>query len=556
MNQGERRKLISDWLDGRLSEAHRELLDTELKNSREAREEFLEMSSLDLSLREFSQRLANPWITASAAEDRLSNFQPDSFEKLVYIGKTKRLKSLATWGGILATCAATALALVFWTPWFASPNQIAADTGQKDGHEELSSRVCAMVTLSEETILKDGPLARSSVEPGSFMVEHGLAKLDFLSGATVFVEGPAVIQIKSAWEMSLEHGRLRANVPQVARGFIIHGPKVRVEDLGTEFAMNVAESSDECLIKVFDGEVIAHVENGPSVNILEGKQAVSSETSPLALTDQAASYLEIKKRDWIGRNDKSAKAAWAEWLTKIQMDPRLVVQMMPTQEPVDASQPSIALTGSAKNKIEPMAIGLRASPGRWSGSTGWSFKRPEDRIRFQISEELQGLTLACWIRVDALDKKYNSIFLTDGYESGEPHWQLVDDGSLMFSIIYLSPDFDGPSRRNQIFVTPKLIDKQQMGAWYHLAVTYSNKTGEVCQYCNGKLVSKEVSELFVPSRPIRIGVCEIGNWGVPLSAHEFPLRNLNGTVDDFMIFREPLPAAEIADMVRLSKPNH
>ena len=66
--------------------------------------------------------------------------------------------------------------------------------------------------------------------------------------------------------------------------------------------------------------------------------------------------------------------------------------------------------------------------------TTLEFKRPGDRVRVQIPGEFDSLTFSCWVKIDSLDRWYNSLFLTDGHDQHEPHWQIMDDGRLFFSV--------------------------------------------------------------------------------------------------------------------------
>jgi hypothetical protein len=148
--------------------------------------------------------------------------------------------------------------------------------------------------------------------------------------------------------------------------------------------------------------------------------------------------------------------------------------------------------------------------------------------------------------VDAVDKRYNGLLLTDGYDSGEPHWQIYGDGSLMFSVIYRPESGPRTGNYNQIYYSPPLFTADRLGRWHHIAVTYDNASGEVAQYFDGREVSREVSPLHVPGRPLAFGPCEIGNWGLPTEGHQFPVRNLNGAIDEFAIYQEALGPGQIA----------
>jgi len=47
----------------------------------------------------------------------------------------------------------------------------------------------------------------------------GFAEITFDSGAQVTLEGPASLDLNSAWEAALRHGTLKATVPPEAVGF-------------------------------------------------------------------------------------------------------------------------------------------------------------------------------------------------------------------------------------------------------------------------------------------------------------------------------------------------
>ena len=167
--------------------------------------------------------------------------------------------------------------------------------------------------------------------------------------------------------------------------------------------------------------------------------------------------------------------------------------------------------------------------------------------------------MTAWIRVDGLDRKYNALLLSDGYEDGEPHWQIDQSGRLMFSVSYMrstSPNgqqFD-PYRQNQVYYSPQVVNTAGR-RWHHVAVTFDSMTGEAVQYFDGKEVSREVSEHHRKGRKVTFGACEIGNWGLPIEGVPLPVRNLNGRVDECLIYKEPLTGDEIANLYELGIPN-
>jgi hypothetical protein len=84
----------------------------------------------------------------------------------------------------------------------------------------------------------------------------GLAEITFDSGASVVLEGPASLDVNSAWDGTLRRGTLKASVPPEAIGFRISNPAVDVVDLGTEFTM-IADGQGAADVLVLKGEVEA-----------------------------------------------------------------------------------------------------------------------------------------------------------------------------------------------------------------------------------------------------------------------------------------------------------
>jgi hypothetical protein len=214
------------------------------------------------------------------------------------------------------------------------------------------------------------------------------------------------------------------------------------------------------------------------------------------------------------------------------------------------------------NAIEPRvpsraggAVGARWTEGRWPGKDALEFKRPGDRVRMNLDGSYSALTFSCWVKVDSVDKKYNALLLTDGYDSGEPHWQIHQDGNLMFSIAYASgTNGTVVTKDNQIYSSKPVFTADTLGRWHHIAVSYDGTTGEVIQYFDGVEVGHEISPLHRPGRPITFGRCELGNWGLPTSAKNFPIRNLNGAMDEFAIYSTALSATELRTIYENGRP--
>ncbi|MCB1062992.1 MAG: FecR domain-containing protein [Verrucomicrobiae bacterium] len=92
---------------------------------------------------------------------------------------------------------------------------------------------------SREIVNADGWL-----RPGRLTLKSGVAEITFNSGARVFLEGPAILEVERPNRAFLESGRLTAEVPKPATGFVINTPRVNVVDIGTRFGVSVDEIGD------------------------------------------------------------------------------------------------------------------------------------------------------------------------------------------------------------------------------------------------------------------------------------------------------------------------
>ncbi|HCN76134.1 MAG TPA: hypothetical protein DIT13_02935, partial [Verrucomicrobiales bacterium] len=135
----------------------------------------------------------------------------------------------------------------------------------------------------------------------------------------------------------------------------------------------------------------------------------------------------------------------------------------------------------------------------------------------------------------------------------EPHWQIYEDGSLMFSIMYRPADAAKNAKYNQMYHSKPVFTADRLGRWHHIAVTYDSQSGEAVQYFDGSEVSREVHPLHQPGRDITCGPCEIGNWGLPTEGHQFPIRNLNGVIDEFAVYGAVLGADEVREVFEAGK---
>lgn len=528
MKPDELQQLIAAWLDGRLTEEESAALQTELRQSEAAREEFRRWTQLDAALRE---------------RTGADSFATNPADNIISPPPQKTWQQAAGW---LTAAAAIILLFVLW------PQEVPVQT-------EATSSGCATLsrTLGAEfkgTTIHSGDM----LVPGTIQLEKGLAQLEFFSGAMVWVEGAATIEIVSAWEANCLAGRVRVHVPPAAKGFKLNAPGLKLEDLGTEFGLNVDATAKTSAVHVFDGEVIAQPLNGTRASLTKGMGLQQNDSVTTTEPIAPESFLSIRGLQGQIREHQAGRyREWGTWAQQSRQDPRLAAYYdfeIRAEDRWKRLIPNLAQPQNANRAGG--AVGARWTEGRWPEKGALEFKRPGDRVRINLDGSYQAITLSCWVKVDAVDKKYNSLLLTDGYDPGEPHWQIFEDGSLMFSISYFPPSTPKPARgkNNQMYFSRPVFTADNLGRWHHLAATYDNMSGEVVQYFDGAEAGREVSKLHQPGRPIVFGPCEIGNWGLPTENHKFPVRNLNGAIDELAVYQAVLSAPAIHEMFEKGKP--
>ncbi|MCB1230712.1 MAG: FecR domain-containing protein [Verrucomicrobiae bacterium] len=137
------------------------------------------------------------------------------------------------------------------------------------------------------------------VRPGRLTLKSGVAEVTFNSGARVFLQGPAVFEVERPNRAFLESGRLTAEVPKPATGFVINTPRVNVVDLGTRFGLSVEKSGDT-EVHVMQGvvEVSRLTGNAVPMVVEEGLavRADSRTRSELQVIDYAGDEFELTVR--------------------------------------------------------------------------------------------------------------------------------------------------------------------------------------------------------------------------------------------------------------------
>ncbi len=545
--------LLFDWESGSLDEDGIKRIREMLRKDADARSHFVTTQMISAAM----QADANAALDLPFHGD--SHSEPDFNSKSTT--PNRRVRAPYFWISIAASLLAcmTGSWLVYShiTGGFPRPSPIVGNNGRglRDASKEPTAQGVALVTRLVGVTWGSGQAGievGQALLPGRFAIQAGHAQIEFFCGATVVVEGPAELHLESATRARVKQGRLRAHVPPAARGFSLKVDDLRVVDLGTEFGLSVSASGTN--VQVFDGEVELHPPASERRLVKSGEAIVrTAQGEYQAARAVSASFVGIADLESLAQLQESARyRQWETWSAGLRHDPRLIAYYS-FDEPGDWKRRLACSNEPANRELDGAIVGAQEVAGRWSGKRALEFKQPADRVRVQIPGEYGSLSLICWVKIDSLDRWYNSLFLTDGYEKGEPHWQILDDGRLYFSVRPVERGESGP--RDYKALSPPFWEPSMHGKWIHLAVTCDVETNAIVHYLNGQILSRHtVPESRMPTTT-RIGTASIGNWALPtLSETEFAIRNLNGSMGEFALFAAALTAEEIQEIYQYGKP--
>jgi len=386
----------------------------------------------------------------------------------------------------------------------------------------------------------------SALEPGTLQLESGLAQIVFYSGARLVIEGPVELRLVSANEAVCVSGRVLAEVPTPARGFRLRTGQLSVVDLGTSFGINANQSRTE--VHVFKGKVELQPGKAGEQSLAEGQAALvqGSELPQLmaANPEGFSPMFEFQERSLASEAVRYDQ--WRLSSAQLNRDPSLVLRFdFENLNDPDSTLPNkAARTGQAEDGI---IVGCQRAEGRWQEKTALEFQSVNDRVRMALPNEFRAMTLSVWVCLKALDRQFNSLFMSDGFDPGTVHWLIRKDGVLGLTVF-------GPGLgKFQILASPPVPSLENLGMWQHLAVVIDGRSQEVVHYVNGSPVSRHALNI---APPFRVGSAELGNWNARSGPDQEPslIRNLSGSLDEFELFSRALTDAEIRELYIKGKP--
>ncbi len=525
-NDQELHRLFVGKADGTITPEEHGRLSELLKNSAEVRSQWFAFLDAESALLAWSQR------EALRSEEGVG---------IVMTGNERAVSEQRSGGGLRylgALAAGIVIGLAAWSIWLRSADHAPGNlTAQSEATTSSVAVLARGVNMEWDRTLA-APAVNAPLQPGLLRLHSGVVEIEFFQGARLCVEGPAEIQLVSAGEAFCRYGRFSAHVPPQARGFRIGTPKGDIVDLGTDFGLDLNETSPE--LHVFKGEVELHQPKTAMRMLTTGTAAgLEQPGSTRTLVANAAAF--TFSRDLDARVTASGREAFDRWLeasARWNADPDVRLRLDFQDEKGARSLRNVAANGG--NIAAGTIVGGNWTEGRWPGKGALQFRSVSDRVRLNLPGEYRQFTLAAWVQLHGLSTRQSqsSLCMSQGIEAGGIHWQVLHDGSICLGIVASSR----PSVTDD-YISPVVFTRERFGQWTHLAAVFDMATREVRFYVNGERLSRHAIKGAVVPKP---SLAELGNWmPSPDYPGSHPVRNFVGAMDDFSLCARALNDSEV-----------
>jgi hypothetical protein len=542
-------EMLGALRDGTIADEQMQLLDRLLATDADARQHYLEYMDLCATLGHYQGALAGVGESGDAEGSVVGEGHGASS---LHGFRLPPGRSAAT-RRRLALAAAAAVLLGIGLSVFYFARSVRPAPGDETDEGQAAAEAVAVLTRAVQPEWEgETPVVGSKFRAGQRLrLRSGIAQLEFFAGAVLVVEGPADFEPLEARRVYCREGRIRVRVSPPAEGFTIVSPTVALVDRGTEFGFRL-DRGGGAEVHVFHGKVELHNAADNSLRAdtppLTTGNGVSIDPSGVLrkIAADANAFVNSAKLEQQWRAELQHRhERWLAHSQKLRADSRLLLYYT-FQDQQLWERTLLNRATVHEGDLNGAIIGCAWSEGRWPGKGALDFKRPSDRVRIHVPGTYESLTFLAWLRVDAFDRHLNALMLTDGMDEGAPHWQLTNRGAIRLGT-------RGRPINGYDYDSPALLGLDRLGEWLQLATVYDHRSRTVAHYLDGRPVSREGLRFDVP---LRIGNVEIGNWGRISDPEDPPhlhVRNFNGRIDEFALFREALSAEEIARLYEFGK---
>ena len=436
----------------------------------------------------------------------------------------------------------------------------------------LHSPAVAVLSHAVEVAWADGEPERqegAELPMGWLRLALGTVQIDLFSGARLFVEGPAQIELRSSGEAFLLVGKVACELGEQARGFRLLTPGLTVVNQGNSFGVKVSESGEQ-EVHALEGKVVIGRTGEIGTSQIAAKEARRLDAAGLSETPFRAEDFPAMERVREREQAESARllVAWRAVADALDSDPAVRVHFnFEEQSPLDATLRNRVRGEGAGS--DGQIIGARWSQGRWPGKGALEFRGRGQRVLLRLPGTHASLTLLAWVRVDALPQPVTALLMTEEPQRWEPdeekksqapatfdpvsgrplRWELKSNGQLCFKL--LRGLVSGQPQWATHF-SPPLLTPERHGQWLCLATVHDSVRGELTHYVNGVPVARHK---LPPGPPLALTHLALGNLSVTdAESRQGVSYGFFGAVDELVVAVRPFSAAELRRYVEVGRP--
>jgi len=507
-------RTLIDHREGEASAEDIKILRELLSENQEARVIYLRFNQLECHLTAFTPSVDLPEV--------------NSLSSATTAAKNHRLLPSRVVSAFIGAGIAALITFIFTTGAF--NNSPETSLGSQPEESPLAS-----LTSDFEAEFSGSAPNQKIFEEGAISLTKGIAQLNFRNGAQIVLEGKCGFEIIDEMTVVLTYGKIWACCPPEAHGFRVITPGGReVIDLGTEFGIEVLPQG-ETNVHVFDGLVkIVDAEMG-SKEIAAGNAAN---------WDLNSTKNHLKKADYgkfVTSNDLFKTRLRAHRAQMLKRDDLLLYYNFENiKGNVITNKAPLANKSSDGKIIRANRVSSRIST---NGALQFDRKGSAIELNLERPKDVRQFTMAIWVNINQLPTALSSLINSDGWETGDIHFQLTRSGGLRTGING-GKAFESPSHNIEL------------GRWHLLTATWDLDTMKAQLFCDGKKLSTSPrvnGSRTSTTKDYQWGKCRIGSWKAS-RGYEKDIRDLKGRIDEVMIFNRSLSQQEISKLYTNGKP--
>lgn len=381
------------------------------------------------------------------------------------------------------------------------------------------------------------------VSSGYYELTNGIIKLTYKNGATVIVESPGKFELVDYDSMKLFSGKASIYSPDGAN-YKVHAPGVLVEDLGTEFSVEMVEG-EHLDVHVYDGLVKVESNDESEVHKVHVKEgeAVRVIYDP---NGQVIAGIDLRN-DLFIRQISNPNDIYSKEIVKMDPVAYFPMDVMDNGVLKDYSiYKNNGISRNVQNESSFFTQGKFGSAIRISGANKKSYIYVPDYPKTKNSN----ITVMAWVYAKSRPKWATIMKNWTDQNKGQYHFGLSEHGYLDIEILPENIDFmkDPENKaRQDLEIHKESIHMREntrfpLYSWQHVAFVHDGN--ELRLYRNAKLVnSLKTPPMQNTDKPKMVSI------GTKLRANEIDYSGVpghwDGMLDEVAIFNYVMTEKEL-----------